>query len=64
MLSPIDRAISAVQERRQAFALEALSNPPGRDAFGYGSVCGINKGLLMAEEIILKSKTEAEGGEL
>ena len=59
----IDQGISALRARRSELAESALQSPSGRDTFEYGRVCGIYKGLEMAEDTLIQTKRDSAKAE-
>ncbi len=57
--------IGKIKEVQAAAALQSLTNPNGKEAFDYGTACGIIRGLELALNVIVNDAEEAkkDGGQ-
>lgn len=56
----LGRYLDRLKGMQASYPLEALGNPSRRTEFEYGEHCGVVKGLLLAEQLLVKVLEDEE----
>ncbi len=62
-MSVLDRYVGELQAARARIAVESLTNPPEKTAYGFGQAVGRLEGLQLAEETLNRLLNEPEDRE-
>ena len=56
------RFLNRILEYKNRFANEAIVNPKDKTEFGFGEICGTQRGLILAEQLFLNVIGEDDDG--
>jgi hypothetical protein len=52
-MDKLNRLLSEIDQMRIDHAIQAMTNPTSRDAFGYGQAIGLHQGICLVKEKLL-----------